>query len=816
MSNLPKIYAHCDAGCNWETVHRSEVGEWASQIVQKPSADGYYYLQRGKDYRIVAAKNSEGTEFACTLILRGEYGGVVNNVHDFDLPVTDKYAGAFVFRLLEEDFSNDAVIYEYAGIRQREYFNNGYSPEHYTPLSENQLALSSENVVAVYLLNSDMVITVTGEKGEKGDAGSVKCERINVLLCNEYISVDTKNGKLTIPATTELMTGDFHKNVPQDIEIPLVDLYSSSGSFVLYNKKTDNFTAYPYWGLSSLDLRDYCYLCSVRRYSAGYKWKESCDLSVPHLMNGELVGRSPDIPRAIIIAGGGYISINVDSANATVTIPANTNFVFKGFQKTLKNSITLDLYPLTSTAGNLIVYNKRTDEIMVAPEYALNATGSMEYEGFYCLFAITRKATSAVVDLSIPYYINGQLFGLDLSTSSDIGSSYEDYGLPILRLTGDVSAMSKDNEVTLQYNYARHIVDADGNSNEYVSNGSCAVKWQGSSSIYYPKKNYTIKFANAFEVGNGWGAQKKYCLKANWIDATHSRNLICAKLWGQMVKSRSNPISNIDKLPNGGAVDGFPCIVTINDQFAGLYTFNIPKDGWMYDMGGGDQEAILCADPDTNSGRIVSMRELADLDGDFEIEYVSNEDDTSWVLTSLNNLIDKVINSTTTLDDDIDSLLDWESAIDYYILVCLIGGYDMIYKNYLLSTYDGTKWFFGAYDMDSTFGLWWNGEYFIGIKDSHIPTFSSGSSSHNIFKLIYKFKKDELKQRYTELRNGVLNDDNVATVFANFIGQIPSEIYSMERKKWTAIPNTSANNLHQIVDWYSRNAARADAEINAL
>ena len=115
------------------------------------------------------------------------------------------------------------------------------------------------------------------------------------------------------------------------------------------------------------------------------------------------------------------------------------------------------------------------------------------------------------------------------------------YGLPILYLTGDTTGMSKDDAVTLNYVYGER-------------SGSCTLKWQGSSSIGYPKKNYTIQFDNAFEAVEGWGEQKKYCLKANFIDHSHARNVVSAKLWGEIVKSRENTNANLSALPNGGAI----------------------------------------------------------------------------------------------------------------------------------------------------------------------------------------------------------------------------------------------------------------------
>jgi hypothetical protein len=330
--------------------------------------------------------------------------------------------------------------------------------------------------------------------------------------------------------------------------------------------------------------------------------------------------------------------------------------------------------------------------------------------------------------------------------------------------------------------------------------------------LYYPKKNYTIKFDNGFEAKAGWGVQKKYCAKANWIDACHARNVVSAKLWGQIVKSRANANEALNALPNGGAVDGFPVIIAINDKFEGLYTFNIPKDGWMFGMGNGTSEAILCADKHSAANNFAAP--VGSLEsGDFELEYVTDEDNTGWVVPSLNRVINACIASDGTDLDEIGQYLDWDSVIDYYIFTCLIKGIDITDKNYLLSTYDGVKWFFSAYDLDSTWGLQLDG--------SEILPANSGVSfqyysSHRAMWLVYNHKRAELIARYRELRNSVLSEDNVATVFGNFIGSIPKEVFSAEQQRWVKAPLTSINNLHQITDWYSRRVKVLDTEINAL
>jgi hypothetical protein len=376
----------------------------------------------------------------------------------------------------------------------------------------------------------------------------------------------------------------------------------------------------------------------------------------------------------------------------------------------------------------------------------------------------------------------------------------EIWGLPVLKLKGRTAAMTKDNAVSLEYAYG-------------TLKGTCTCKWQGSSSISYAKKNYTIKFDDAFEAADGWGEQTKYCFKANYIDHSHARNIINAKLWGEIVKSRSPVPSVLSGLANYGAVDGFPVIITLNDEFHGLYTFNIPKDAWMFGMGSGTNEAILCADKWVDA---TGFKAEALADGsDFKLEYVTNDDDAGWVVTSLNRLINACVNSDgTDLDTTIVQYLDWQSAIDYYIFTVLVEGADMTCKNYLLSTFDGTKWYFSAYDMDSTHGLHWNGQSFLAANIN--PTFTSYAAEHRVMELIKTYKKDALKARYAQLRETVLSESNLATVLNNFTGKIPTPVYMQDVKKWSSIPNSSVNNASQIRDYYRMRVAYADKWIEEL
>ena len=385
-------------------------------------------------------------------------------------------------------------------------------------------------------------------------------------------------------------------------------------------------------------------------------------------------------------------------------------------------------------------------------------------------------------------------------SSDDIAFDPADYSLPILYLNGATSQMSKDVAVDLAYTFGERT-------------GTASVKWQGSSSIAYPKKNYTIKFDTAFEAAEGWGEQTKYCAKANWIDHSHSRNVVNAKLWGQIVKSRATVPVELADLPNGGAIDGFPIIIVINGKFYGVYTLNIPKDGWMFGMGNGANEAIICADKWIPA---TYYKAEAKIDGsDFKLEYATDEDNAAWVAASINRLINACIASDgSDLDTTIAQYLDWDSAIDYLIFTVMIVGFDMTGKNYLNATFDGTKWFFSAYDMDCTYCLSANGSAF--YQANHSPSFAQYAANHKVMELIVNHKKDALKARYAELRETVLSESNIATEFANFAGLIPSPVLMQEAKLWPGIPNTTVNNIGQVRDAYRLRCMLADKWIEQL
>ena len=384
------------------------------------------------------------------------------------------------------------------------------------------------------------------------------------------------------------------------------------------------------------------------------------------------------------------------------------------------------------------------------------------------------------------------------------------YGVPVIYFDGDISLMDKDNAVTLNYRYGDR-------------QGTCTLKWQGSSSLAYPKKNYTVKFDTAFEAKEGWGEEKKYCLKADWIDFSHCRNIVSAKVWGEIVKSRlpSDIVTKLSTLPNGGAVDGFPCFVVINGEWKGIYNFTIPKDGWMMGMGSGNREAILCADGNNDACAFRVEATVGEDGSDFELEYHSDNFAQSEIQDSFNRLIRACRDSDgTDIETTIAQYLDINSAIDYYIYVVLLNHTDGIQKNAIFATYDGVKWFMSAYDLDSTWGLYWDGKKF--EKSSyeelwyHSFGFAKLAQRHKVFELLYKYKKEAIIARYNELRRLVMSVGNTSMLFNNYGTGIPFAAKEAENRLWKELPSTNTNNVNQINEWYADRVKWTDEEVEQI
>ena len=348
------------------------------------------------------------------------------------------------------------------------------------------------------------------------------------------------------------------------------------------------------------------------------------------------------------------------------------------------------------------------------------------------------------------------------------------------------------------------------------------IKCQGTSSMKYPKKNFTIKLysdearSEKLKINfKEWGSQYKFNLKANWIDISHSRNVVSAQLGGDIVKTRSN-YSELPELlrtsPNQGMVDGFIIKAYCNGVYQGRYTWNIPKDPWMTNMDDElDNHCILCGE-NYDSG---CFRSLPLIDGSDWSDEVHDAAPQS-IKTRWTEVIDFVMTSSDEeFKANINNYIDLQSLIDYHIFCMYACGADSYGKNQIYLTYDGIKWYASLYDLDTTWGMYWNGETLVNYDYARekFEDKIQGRQGNLLFERIEQNFYTELQNRWAELKQSALSMSNIINRFERFSDSVTSDLIKEDyasttaNGQFTGIPSVAKNNIQQIRNFaYARRA----------
>ena len=334
------------------------------------------------------------------------------------------------------------------------------------------------------------------------------------------------------------------------------------------------------------------------------------------------------------------------------------------------------------------------------------------------------------------------------------------------------------------------------------------IKLQGNSTFQLPKKNYTI---NLYSDENrsvkldkefkNWGFHNNFVLKADYNDILHARNVVGAKLWSKVVQSRSDYDTLPEELknsPNNGAIDGFPVKVYVNGTYNGLYNWTIPKCDWMVGMNSKNANHVLLNAEFNDNGDVTYQNNPCNFntlwDGSEDYFSVEVGENSAELVSSLNAVIEAIINNDSVA---LEQSLDIKGAIDYFIFQEIILGTDGLAKNMLLATYDMSKWYLSAYDMDSTFDLDWNGEI-LGWYDSDIPDVPYNNKFSSLLQYIRNNYWDNYIERYTELRKSVLSYSSIIEEFEKYIGIFGEDVYIQDTVIYPDIPSVVDNTLRSL------------------
>ena len=358
--------------------------------------------------------------------------------------------------------------------------------------------------------------------------------------------------------------------------------------------------------------------------------------------------------------------------------------------------------------------------------------------------------------------------------------------------------------------------------------GYAQIAIQGDSSRGYPKKNYKIKlFSDSdckqkmkVKMKANWASLANFNLKANWIDATQSRNLVGAKLMADATAvtpfQDDKVAENLSKSQAYGQMEGFPIEVWFGTDYHGLYSCNTKKVDSSFGM-----------DKDTKGTAVVSILDnvkspssqilrvpTAKLDN---VAYADELHDTPDpdLATNWSAWLDFVNNSSDTdFKAKLSNYIDINSAINLYLFGVMSREYDYESKSVLYLTWDnGKSYYLVAYDLDSNWGQNVSGEIEGNPQDDKWG-FSTETASHKdgsfvdnagmnkLFERIFKLFKPEIKAQYLKLRNSVWRTDQIIKSYKDYLEEIPEALLERDQAKWPQIPSIKNNNfeqLHQII-----------------
>ena len=396
----------------------------------------------------------------------------------------------------------------------------------------------------------------------------------------------------------------------------------------------------------------------------------------------------------------------------------------------------------------------------------------------------------------------------------------------ILDLIGATAARFAEASIPQVYIEGDYLTDWTGKADErkarlsyrstkFNFEASVMMKPQGSSSLEYPKKNFTVKLyqddtfkkKKGIALRSAWGEQSKYVLKADYIDPTHACNVVSARLAAQMQAK----YSIFPEAPNNGLIDGFPVLVHFNGVCQGLYNWTIPKDGWMFGFSGDDEDTalVLSCETQTGSGAFLADAEFSDTS--WSVEYGSDDENA---LAVFNRLIAFVRDSTdTTFRERFGEYLNLDATLNYYCFAYLACGVDSLGKNMLMVTRDRQAWYPSLYDLDSLWGISFDGTTLLNY-DHPCPEWYQCSASELWAKMERCFP-DELAARYAELRESVLSTTNILTAFEKYVYSIPERLYAEDRAIWPGL-SAMARTLDTMRSFVPQRAQYVDFQFRNL
>ena len=360
--------------------------------------------------------------------------------------------------------------------------------------------------------------------------------------------------------------------------------------------------------------------------------------------------------------------------------------------------------------------------------------------------------------------------------------------IPVLIIEGPLPAVKGDKQIVV----CSYEDPLNENNNFYYE--GCSIDVQGTSSQYYPRKNYKIKFPQKFSLYEGAVQEKSYTFKADFMESSHSHNTGAAKIISELSPANPKQIEGGPGVRN--SIYGFPIVIFHRDsastplEYYGVFNFNNDKKN--NNTIGLDDEHCESWEFKNNTSPLClfnsdDFSDTAAVEDCFEARYPEFEDG-HVNYTNLERVISWVYstkNDTATFESEFEDYFNKDFCLFYYVMMEVLLAVDSRAKNMFLDTFDGNIWYPRWYDIDTIFGL--NNEGVLDFsydleqhdtKGTGNVYNGEGSVFWNNFETVFA---DDIKAYYNNLRSNGLNYDYILSIIkGEQVDKISAAMYNSD------------------------------------
>ena len=418
------------------------------------------------------------------------------------------------------------------------------------------------------------------------------------------------------------------------------------------------------------------------------------------------------------------------------------------------------------------------------------------------------------LDLMIERYTANSVF----DDYSNIVISQLPADLPYLILEGPDLPQYKGDKKTIGGSY----VDPVNRGRSFTFSGA-QIDVQGTSSQYYARKNYKIKFKGGF-INNSGAAVEKYAMnddavptntftfKADVASSEGCNNVELVRLYNSACPYQTPYQKENPKVRQG--IDGFPIVIFWNDGFTttflGKYNFNNDKGTpEVFGFSEGDESWEI---KNNTSDRVLFKND--DFSGtdwlnDFEARYPEdNEDSTnlavlvSWLKSTDQEAADgAALDAPVTYDGteysadtaayrlakfkaELSQHMEMDAVVFYYLFTELYLMVDSRAKNAFPSAMGGSKWFSLPYDFDTAIGINNEGTLAFSYNLEDIDQTDTGADVYNgqqsvLWINLRQAFFPQIQAMYQNLRStGKLSYDRTERAFEEHQAKWPAAIFN--------------------------------------